>query len=79
MSVVPYLRELVTIFQPRCPGFDTRSLCGIYGGQSGTGTGFFRLHLFLLRILTPPTALQSLITLLSDAIAVLLQRHQRTS
>jgi hypothetical protein len=30
--------------------------CGIYGGQSGTGTGFLRVLVFPLPILIPPTA-----------------------
>jgi hypothetical protein len=29
---------------------------GIFGGQSGTGTGFLRVLLFLLPILIPPIA-----------------------
>jgi hypothetical protein len=29
--------------------------CGIYGGQSGTGVGFLRVHPFFLPILIPPT------------------------
>jgi hypothetical protein len=66
---MPYFRELVTIFPPRRPGFDPRS-CGTYGAQSDIGTGFFRLRVFLLPIHTPPTARHSLITPLSDAVAV---------
>jgi hypothetical protein len=35
--------------------------CEIYGGHSGTGTGFLRVHRFPLPILIPPTAPCSLI------------------
>jgi hypothetical protein len=38
---VPWLRRLVAGLSPRRPGFDPRSSpCEIYGGESGTGTGF---------------------------------------
>jgi hypothetical protein len=30
--------------------------CGIYGGESGTGIGFLRIHRFPLPIFIPPTA-----------------------
>ena len=40
-TAVPWLRRLVAGLSPRRPGFDPRSSpCEIYGGQSGTGTGF---------------------------------------
>jgi hypothetical protein len=38
---VPWLRRLAAGLPPRRPGFDPGvSPCEIYGGQSGTGTGF---------------------------------------
>jgi hypothetical protein len=33
--------------------------CGIYGGQSGAGTGFLRVLRFSLPILIPPTTSHS--------------------
>jgi hypothetical protein len=39
------------MFEPR--------LCGICGGQSGTGAGFLRVLRFLLSIVIPPTASHS--------------------
>jgi hypothetical protein len=40
---MPWLRRLVAGLSQRRPGFDAGvSPCGIYGGQSGTGTGFAR-------------------------------------
>jgi hypothetical protein len=39
---VPWLRRLATGLPPWRPGFDPRVRpCGLYGGQSGIGTGFF--------------------------------------
>jgi hypothetical protein len=38
---MPWLRRLVASLSLRRPGFNPgSSSCGIYGGQSGTGTGF---------------------------------------
>jgi hypothetical protein len=55
------LRRLVAGFPPRRSGFQPRSSCGIYGGQSGTGAGFVRVLRFPLPIRIPPSSVETLL------------------
>jgi hypothetical protein len=55
------------------------SLCGIYGGQSGTGAGFLLVLRFLLPILIPPTAPHSSLSSGAGTIGQLVAEHQAES
>jgi hypothetical protein len=53
-EAVPLLKRLVSGLPTAVVRVRVRAVCGVYGGQSGTGAGFLRLLLFPLSMIIPP-------------------------
>jgi hypothetical protein len=58
-AIVPQVTSVTYVLVSRwlptaAAGAHVRAVCGVYGGQSGTGAGFLRILLFPLPIIIPP-------------------------